>query len=254
MEFSNLPFTLQYHFYLFTYLYIYTMKQKESTRNYRLSDAELKQLGDSILSLINRDIVEFNDRGFNPTKQAELANAIQVFSDYPSDEQLEGQKIAATEDKNNARKSVEKSLRTFFLAAENVFGYGTGRHKEFGNTDISRQTDEELVRNAKILIQTANKYLSQLGTEGITQTKIDLLDTQRQVFDSAIDTQKIAIRDRDAATEERINLGNTLYGLVSKYANIGKDIWYDTNESCYNDYVIYGSSESAGQDDTIIGV
>lgn len=224
------------------------MKSKESTRNYKMSDAELKQHGDNILSLIVKDIVEFNDRGFSPAKQTELENAILTFSDYPSDEQLEGQKIAATEEKNLARKSVEKSMRTFFLAAENVFGYGTGKHKEFGNTDISRHTDDELVRNAKMLIQTTNKYLSQLATEGITQTKIDSLETNRRAFDEAIDAQRVAIRERDAATEERINLGNQLYTLVVKYANIGKDIWYDTNESRYNDYVIYTNTNVVNEE------
>lgn len=217
------------------------MKSKESTRNYRMSDAELKQNGDNIISLINQDIIDFNDRGFSATKQTELENAIQAFSDYPSDEQLEGQKISATENKNTTRKVLEKSMRTFFLSAENVFGYGTGKYKEFGNADLTKQSDEELVRNAKILVQTAAKYLTQLSTEGITQTKIDLLEANRRNFDEGIDAQRMAIRERDAATEERINLGNALYALVVKYANIGKDIWYDSNESRYNDYVIYST-------------
>lgn len=35
--------------------------------------------------------------------------------------------------------------------------------------------------------------------------------------------------------------GNALYKAIVKICNTGKDIWYETNESKYNDYVIYNT-------------
>ena len=46
---------------------------------------------------------------------------------------------------------------------------------------------------------------------------------------------------RDITTEKRIKALNALYKMVAKYTGIGKDIFYETNEAKYNDYVIYDS-------------
>ncbi len=55
----------------------------------------------------------------------------------------------------------------------------------------------------------------------------------------AIDAQAKGISDRDVATEDRIEVLNTLYRILIKYAGIGQDIFYETDEAKYNDYVIY---------------
>jgi len=223
------------------------MKKKSVVRKYRFSDAHLKQFADKVLFLLDRDITEFNDRGFSPAKRSDFVLCIDVFENTPSDEQVEGMKITATEDKDNARLAVEKSMRTIFLMAKNVFKEGSGKYKEFGNTDLSRQIDEELVRNAKMTETTANKYLVDLTDEGLTAAKLSLFKTAIITLDTAIDLQFKAISERDTATESRIEAGNTLYDWITKYAEIGKDIWYETNEAKYNDYVIYNTSSGAAE-------
>ena len=228
------------------------MKKKAVARKYKLTDASLKQLSDDILNSLDRDVHEFSERGMTATKRMEFVNAIDRFSNYPSDEQLEAIKIAATEEKDAARGLVEKAMRTIFLMAKNVFKDGTGKYKEFGNADLSRQNDDEIVRTAKIMEAAANKYLAQLVGEGLTQMRIDALKDARILLDDAIGEQRKAIRNRDSSTEERVEVGNALYELTSKYAEIGKDIWYDNNEAKYNDYVVYDTpsgkleEESAG--------
>lgn len=217
-------------------------KKKEVFRKYNLSDAYLKQVADNMLTLLDRDIVEFSDMGFTPTKRADFVQRIQDFADFPSDEQLEGIKIDATENKNTKRLDLEKIMRTISLIVKIVFKEGTGKYKEFGNADLTRQTDEELVRNAKIMSVSAVKYLADLTNDGLTLAKIQKLDSAKQDFDDAIDEQRKAISERDTATEGRIEKGNLLYELLIKYAEIGKNIWYDTNEAKYNDYIIYNTS------------
>lgn len=227
-------------------------KKKEVIRKYNLSDANLKQVADNMLILLDRDIVEFNDMGFTPTKRADFVQMIQDFADYPSDEQLEGVKITATEDKLTTRLELEKIMRTISLIAKIVFKEGTGKYKEFGNADFTRQTDEELVRNAKIMSVSAVKYMNDLANDGLNAVKIQHLDIAKKNFDEAIDIQRKAISERDTFTEGRIEAGNRLYETLVKYADIGKNIWYDTNEAKYNDYIIYNTSTGSNNDNIII--
>lgn len=104
---------------------------------------------------------------------------------------------------------------------------------------ISQQSDAEIVRVGKIMSLTAQKYLSQLADEGLTAEKITNLIAQRNALDVAIDAQAQGISDRDVATESRVEALNKLYQLLTKYAGIGRDVFYETNEAKYNDYIIY---------------
>jgi hypothetical protein len=227
------------------------MKKKEVIRKYNFSDGKLKQLADTLLELILRDIERFEDRGFGHAKQMAYENAILIFATYSSDEELEGMKVAATEHKNNARTALEKAMRTIFLAARNVFKEGTGRYKEFGNGSLTAQTDEELVRNAQIMETVATKYLYLLQDEGLNNLKLNQLRELKERFDKSINEQRKAISERDITTEARIEAGNTLYDLTVKYADIGKDIWYDSNEAKYNDYIIYNTTTGTKEEEEV---
>lgn len=214
-------------------------KKRETLRKYNLSDAQLKQTADQLLILIDRDAVEFADRNFNATKRAEFKTAIDTFENITSDEILEGRKISATEDKNAAREILHQKMKTALLMAKLVFGQNSGKYRTFGDTDYAMQSDNELCRNAKIMIDSCNDYLSDLAPEGMTIQRIQELTDAKNAFDEAIDKQASAINKRDGATSDRIDAGNALYSLVAKYAEIGKDIWYSVKEAYYNDYVIY---------------
>lgn len=215
------------------------MKKNPVTRGYLFPDAVLKQKADEFINLLDRDIVEFTDRGYSPAKRTELMEARSAVEDFPSDEQLEAIKIDLTNQKETARRALEKSMRTILNMAENTFGFGSAKHKEFGASDITRQPDAEIVRNARIMSATADKYLRELENEGLTEDKIATLIAQRDELDLAIDAQAKGISDRDVATEDRIEVLNTLYQLLTKYAGIGQDIFYETDEAKYNDYIIY---------------
>lgn len=201
----------------------------------------LKQLADELVLSIERDIAEFTDRGFNAIKKTALLNAIDAFENFPTDEQLLGVKMSTTQTKDAARVSLETQMRTVFMAAKNTFGEKTGTFREFGDVNLSQQTDSDLVRSAKAMIATAAKYAADLAGEGITIAKIALMTTTRGELDKAIDDQNKAIKERDNATETRIILANDLYDLVVKYADTGKDIWITKSEAKYNDYVIYNT-------------
>ena len=215
------------------------MKKDQVVRDFKLADAVLKQKADEFINLIDRDITEFTDRGYNPSKKREFSTARDTVDEFPSDEQLEAIKMELTTQKDATISALEKTMRSIFNMAQNVFGQFSAKYKEFGNAMISQQSDSELVRTAKSTALTATKYLDELSAEGLTEDKINTLTSQRETLDIAIDAQAQAISDRDVATEDRIEALNKLYQLIIKYAGIGQDIFYETDEAKYNDYIIY---------------
>lgn len=215
------------------------MKKNPAAREFKLADAYLKQKADEFINLIDRDILEFSDRGYTPAKKTEFANARDAVDNFPSDEQLEAIKIELTAQKDAARNAITKTMRTILNMAQNIYGLASAKYKEFGASDLARQSDAELVRNARIMTVTAEKYLTDLASEGLTADKIATLSIQRDTLDLAIDAQAKGISDRDVATEDRVETLNILYRLLTKYAGIGQDIFYETDEAKYNDYVIY---------------
>jgi hypothetical protein len=225
-------------------------KKEMIVAKFNFSFSFLKQLADDLLATMERDSVEFADRGFNETKKTAFQNAIDAVENFPTDLELLGVKMSTTEVKDAARISLETQMRTVFLAAKNTFGEKTGKFREFGEVQISKQTDSDLVRSAKMMIDTATKYVANLAEEGITATKIEQIATTRSELDTAIDEQKKAIKNRENATETRIILANDLYDLVVKYADTGKDIWITKSEAKYNDYVIYNTPSGAEEVET----
>ena len=61
------------------------MKKPIVIRNYRLTDGVLKQKADELLVLLDRDSVEFADRGYDRDAKDAFVNAIRIVSDQTSD-------------------------------------------------------------------------------------------------------------------------------------------------------------------------
>lgn len=227
-------------------------RQPELQRNYNFSDANLKQLGDTLLSNIRRDAVEFAEMGFTPARELEYITYLEEFSNYDGDERLEGSKIIATNAKNECRAALETKMRHILGIARIVFGENSGEFKRFGDSHISRQTDSDLIRTANFVISSATDYLTKLSEEGITPAKIQEVKDLKEEFDEALDKQNKAISERDLVTHGRIMAGNKIYALITKYAEQGKLIWRETHQAKYNDYVIYSSPANTIATETVV--
>lgn len=215
------------------------MKKEIVTRSYNLADAVLKQKADEFINLLDRDSVEFSERGYDAAAKTNFEAARDEVSNFPSDETFDAQKMQLTAAKDAARSALEKSMRTVFNMAANKFKSEPAKYRAFGDAEISRKPDAELVRMYKVMITAANENLAALSTEGLTQNMIDNISTQGIALDFALDALAKGISDRDIATENRVENLNSLYSLISKYAGIGQDIFYEVNEAKYNDYVLY---------------
>lgn len=218
------------------------MKKEVAIASFKFTYAHLKQLCDNALNLIARDTAEFADRGYTATRRATFAQLLSTFVAVPDEETMLARREQATKNKNTQRDLLETKMRTYFLAAKNTYGESTPKYHEFGNAFISQQTDDELVRTAKIMSRALTDNITALANEGITTAKITAFDQLRQAYDDSIDTQARAISAKDVTAEERLTAANNLYAELVKVCDLGKDIWYTTNEAKYNDYVIYNTT------------
>ena len=222
------------------------VKKKEVTRDYTLSDADLAQLGDKAVELIERDAAELATYGIGNDDKNFIANTTEAFKNYPTDEELEGEVSEKTEEKDEAADVVKVDVRSIMVRVSNGFGEKSAKYRKFGTKGMDELDDNDLHRLGSRVVRVATGYLAELAEEGLTQDIIDSLEAKNEVFDDAIDAKDEAVRERDISTEDRIELGNSLYGKIVKVFNAGKNYWVNKDEAKYNDYVIYEGSSGGG--------
>ena len=218
------------------------MKKDESLRQYGFSDGTLKQYTDQAVLFATRDSAEFGLRGYSATRLAAIQQSSNDFGNVTSDEEMLALQMMCTETKDQKRDVLEEQLRTILSMATNAFGAKGIQLRRFGDANLSKQTDNDLIRTARVCIKTATEYAVELSAEGLTPAFITAATAQVQSFDDAIDAQQLAISDREIVKETRIEAGNTLYNELLKLTNTGKSIFRTTNEAKYNDYIIYDST------------
>jgi hypothetical protein len=216
-------------------------KLKPPVREYNFTDSYLPQLADGILALLIRDGIPFTKRRWSEAKSTNLITLRDSFVATKPDDYYKGILGIKTEEKDAARAVLSTPIRTIFVAAENVFGVKSSHYASFGVSAISKLNDDKMIRNSRLVVATARDFQEELEDEGITIEMLDATDILIENFDKTVDAQLAAQRDRDSATADRIKKGNLLYRALVKVCNTGKDIWYETDESKYNDYVIYNT-------------
>ncbi len=218
--------------------------EKKITRDYKFTDALLKQTADKILLNLNRDSALLLPRGITVARITAYSSLISEFDDAPTDEELLGEVIEATQTKDETGEKLRVGIRTVRTFVDNTFGTGSGHYRIYKFERLNKTPEETLHRLARTVVRVATKQLvdhPSLGNEGLTQAMVDNVDTVDLDFDKAIDKQHAAMEERDIKSEELIIKGNKLYKETMKMCNIGKDLFASTDPARYNDYIIYNT-------------
>lgn len=215
--------------------------KKPSVRDYKFSDGQIKQSADGIVVCVQRDAASFATRGVTAATVTTFSGTITSFDNVPTDEELLGPVIVATENKDIIAENLRVGVRTVRTMAENKYGANAALYRTFGFDGLSEVSDEQLYRVAKRVSRVATAQLAGLASEGLTAAFITNLTGMATSFDTAIDVQEDAINARDLKTQERIDKGNLVYKEMVRLCNIGKDLFSTTDEAKYNDYVIYNT-------------
>jgi hypothetical protein len=222
-------------------------KKKILVRDYIFSDGFLKQKADDITGSVQRDSNEFATRGVTAATITAFQTSISSFDNTQTDKELQGAVSVTTDAKNAFASNLKTAVRTIRTMAENKLGLTNGLYRSFGFEGMDEMPDEQLYRLGKRVAREATAQLANLASEGLTGAMITNLTTENTSFDTAIDTQETAIKNRDIKTQDRIEKGNVVYKEVVRLCNTGKDIWATVDEAKYNDYVIYDTPSGEPQ-------
>ncbi|MCX6154482.1 MAG: hypothetical protein NT007_10000 [Candidatus Kapabacteria bacterium] len=209
-----------------------------------LSYPELIVTCNEIHTYMVRDATEFTTFGITSTITTAFKTKIDAFEALPTDTELAAVLVSATAAKNTIANDLRIMLRGIDVRAKMCFSSDMGKYSLFHSPTLSKLSDAELLIFSRMVKRSADLYHTELAVYGLTSTMITDLDTKSDDFETAIDTQRNAVAARDMATNNRTKKATELYDLLMSYCDIGKVIWYETNEAKYNDYVIYGTSGS----------
>ena len=217
------------------------MQKEEVQLKFNFSQPKLIELCYEIHSFAERDIAEMPSRGVTQVYLDDFNTDIVAFSNLKTHEEWEQDQVLATQAKDEAADTDREAIRDIITRAENKWGMKSARYRRYGTKDLSRMSDSDLYVCGKRVIRIAEEDLAELTDEGLLQAEIDDLGTKNEDFMAKIILQAKAIADQDLATEDRYETANALYDKLLKICNSGQNIWHDTDEAKFNDYLIYNT-------------
>ncbi|MDQ2180546.1 hypothetical protein [Marinifilum sp. D714] len=216
----------------------------KENRSINLSYPELIQRADRVAMVVQRDITEFQKYGYAENVHEEVAAKCLAFKEVESDMFWEGQKVLATNKKENCKGKLVEILGEFAFKSKLALGEHTKEYKMFRFTGLKKLNDKELIPYASHVIKTARLMPDELAKRNLTIEDFTAAESATKALDDAIDAQADAIAVREQKSLERLNKGSELYKMISELCDVGKRIWEHKNEAFYNDYVLFGSSKS----------
>ena len=207
-----------------------------------MSDSELVDFVRVLCQCITRDIVEFGEFSVTAADVTALSNLAIQFNNLPDDEYVHQEYLAAVEEKNIIYEELLSMTKKMATRIELHYGKNSSQYKKFNVSKLIVLNESEFVAQVGLLNQFLESHLAELAKEGVTAAMLTEYDgTITALKDQRSVVSDLGIKRKDKTTE-RIDIGNDLYELVSRYCDIGKRIWKGVNPAKYNEYVIYGHS------------
>ncbi len=188
-----------------------------------------------------RDIDEFAKFGVSLENINELKALLQSYIEIPSDDELLGDQINMTGEKDARAVIVREEISALMKKAENRYGKESAAYRKFGVSGTSRLNGWKLGHKGKRALRVAEGQLAELAEVGVTAGVLARLNEAITAYEQALEAQSDAFADRLIATEIRTEKANEIYLLLVKHCDTGKKIWENRNVAKYNDYIIYGA-------------
>lgn len=119
------------------------------------------------------------------------------------------------------------------------YGSNSAEYKRFKVSGLHNMTDADFHQLLRRVVRLVGPMEAELAPQGMTLAIITQLETLMDDFAALWDAQEQAIEDRNKAVDARVVAGNACYAEMVLLAELGKRLWLGTNESKYNEYVLY---------------
>jgi hypothetical protein len=201
------------------------------------------------IGYIKRDMERFSGYGTTESDISAVEADIVLFENMPTDKELEGSQIQATQEKDAAAAILREAISEVMIRTESKWGKKSGRYKMYGINGISVLDGWNLSSSAHRVHRVAGAQLADLAEKGLTEEMLRNVISTKDSYVQKLEAQEDAIANRDIATEDRIELANSIYSRVSKWCKLGMSIWQGSNEAKYNDYVLYGTTSGGNAEE-----
>ncbi len=200
---------------------------------------ELLRMGDLSIANARRDKVVLLQYGITD----EMVNGVETDVNAMKEMRTDNEFLSAASEKVSEKDvkagMLRETIRAYMVRAKNVFGADSAVIKGFGTSNLSRQTDNELVRTGRSVRRMCIEKFAQLSARGLTMEMLDKFGEQVQEFDDIIDQVTEAERARRQGTVTRNALALKIYNQLAEIFDYGKNYFRGKDELKYNDYVIF---------------
>ncbi|WP_147298209.1 hypothetical protein [Flavobacterium aquicola] len=194
---------------------------------------------------MRRDKTAFAKFGITEIMIAELETALTAFGNSITDIEAKSDQTAVTKTKNEKGEELRTAIREVMKRVELVFGVNSARYRLFCTSGISKKNDSDLMITAKVVAHAGKRYLEELIETGITAAKLDAIIALSIDFEELVHRQHDKIWERSFLKENRIEQGNSIYEVLTRYTAVGFAIWETSSVAKYNDYIIYNRASRA---------
>lgn len=210
--------------------------------NFKMSYADLVQLGDKALNLYDRDNMDLQRFGITLTERSIIEAQTNNLRHFPTDEELRGLQVSFTAKKDEARVALLKGISDIMFRVNRLYGNNSPEYRRYGTKDMYTQDDANLVLIGYRVHRVALEQLASLSQKGLTNIELTEFKTKVEQFDNAIDQKSVAVRTRDSTQQDRLIIANELYLAIVELFAAGKQLYEGVDDARYNDYVIYTRS------------
>ena len=116
------------------------MKKKEVQLNFRIKIENFYSVIKARIGFMRRDKDEFVKYGISEDKINDVDNELEVFAEIPTDDELVGAQVQATQEKDTLAEKVRDTITGIMTRVINKYGTGSGYYRKFGVNGISNLT------------------------------------------------------------------------------------------------------------------
>lgn len=211
---------------------------KKAQKNFNTTIASLYLLGNRIISLLERDLLEFNKYGITESHINELRSNLEEFNNLPFDELYEQRQVLLSKEKKEKEETLKMVLRSLILKIEMAYEQSNILYLTISRTKLVKLSSSELCVHTKSILIIVEENLDMLSNFGVTTFEIDNLKTLSDELNILNIDREVAIYKRVSATNYRAIESNKIYKQISQYFYMGRKIWAEQSEALYNDYIL----------------
>ena len=237
-------FVIKKTFHNFAELFIHKfifMKTQIIKTNFNFGLTTLVTFGDRGISSRVRDHDILLSYGIDDAYMSLFSSILEEVRNFPTDIEYMGKVKDLRETKVIDAENLTIAIRSMMSRVVNVFPRNSGKWIRFDTKGLNKMSDTALHDCGLRVVRMATLFLTQLASKGVTVELIDDLQTLSNKLLVSIEAHDDAALERIAATADRIEVANKLYGMIVELFSYGKDYWSSRNYARYKAYIIYNT-------------